>query len=74
MSAPNYMLRDQWQVALIWMRDVNMAARERTPRGLLDRLASSEIAEYHLNKYFEMIEEQLMPPCQIDRCWSGDPQ
>lgn len=60
----NKQLRDQWQVALIWMRDVNMAATERTPRGLLDRLASGEIAEYHLNKYFEMIEAQLMPPCQ----------
>ena len=62
----NKQLRDQWQVALIWMRDVNMAATERTPRGLLDRLASSEIAEYHLSKYFEMVEAQLTPPCQID--------
>jgi len=52
-------LKDQLHVALIWMRDVNMAATERTPRGLLDRLASSEIAEYHLNRYFEMVEAQL---------------
>jgi hypothetical protein len=52
----NRQLRDQWQVALIWMRDVNMAATERTPRGLIDRLASREIAEYHLNRYFEMVE------------------
>ena len=47
------------QVALIWMRDVNMARAERTPQGMLNRLASREIAEYHLNKYFEMIETQL---------------
>lgn len=62
----NKQLMDQWQVALIWMRDVNLAARERTPRGLLDRLASSEIAQHHLDKYFEMLEEHLTFPCQID--------
>jgi hypothetical protein len=62
----NKQLTDQWQVALIWMRDVNLAARERTPRGLLDRLASFEIAEYHLDKYFEMLEAQLASPCRID--------
>ena len=65
-------LTDQWQVALIWMRDVNLAAMERTPRGLLDRLASSEIAQYHLNKYFEMLEEQLTIPCGIDHNRSTD--
>ena len=52
-------LKKQWQVALIWMRDVNMAAKERTPRGLLDRLASREIAEHQLNTYFEMVDAQL---------------
>jgi hypothetical protein len=52
-------LKDQWLVALMWMRDVNMAAGERTPRGMLIRLASREIAEHHLNKYFEMVESQL---------------
>ena len=62
----NKQLTDQWQVALIWMRDVNLAAKERTPRGLLDRLASIEIAEYHLDKYFEMLEVQLTSPCRID--------
>jgi hypothetical protein len=36
-----------------------MAAGERTPRGMLIRLASREIAEHHLNKYFEMVESQL---------------
>jgi len=55
----NRRLKDQLQVALIWMRDVNMARAERTPQGMLNRLASREIAEYHLNKYFEMIETQL---------------
>ena len=38
----NGALKNQWQV---WMRAVNMAAKERTPRGLLYRLASREIAE-----------------------------
>jgi hypothetical protein len=52
-------IKDQWQVALMWMRDVNMAAGEKTPRGMLIRLASRDVAEYHLNKYFEMVESQL---------------
>ncbi|HEY2532265.1 MAG TPA: hypothetical protein VGJ20_30780 [Xanthobacteraceae bacterium] len=55
----NRPLKNQWQVVLIWMRDVNMAAAERTPRGMLARLGSREIAEYHLNRYFEMVEAQL---------------
>jgi hypothetical protein len=55
----NRRLKDQLQVALIWMRDVNMARAERTPQGMLTRLASHETAEYHLNRYFEMIETQL---------------
>jgi hypothetical protein len=55
----NRRLKDQWQIALIWMRDVNMAGNERSPRGLLTRLSSREIAEYHLNAYFEMVEAQL---------------
>jgi hypothetical protein len=55
----NRRIKDQWQLALIWMRDVNMARAERTPQGMLTRLASREIAEYHLNRYFEMIEAQL---------------
>jgi hypothetical protein len=58
----NRHLKDQWQVVLVWMRDVNMAAAERTPRGMLDRLSSREIAEYHLNRYFEMVEAQLTGP------------
>jgi len=66
-------LTDQWQVALIWMRDVNLAAKERTPRGLLDRLASIEIAEYHLEKYFEMLEAHLASPCVIDHTKGTSP-
>jgi hypothetical protein len=68
----NKQLTDQWQVALIWMRDVNLAAKERTPRGLLDRLASIEIAEYHLDKYFEMLEAQLTSHCRIDHTTRTD--
>lgn len=52
-------LKNQWQVALIWMRDVNMAATEKEPRGMLTRLASRQIAEHHLNTYFEMLDAQL---------------
>jgi hypothetical protein len=56
----NRRIKDQWQVALIWMRDVNMARAERTPQGMINRLASREIAEYHLDSYFEMVEAQLV--------------
>ena len=52
-------LKNQWQVALIWMRDANTAAAEREPRGMLRRLASREIAEHHLHMYFEMVDAQL---------------
>ena len=52
-------LKKQWQIAQIWMRDVNMAAAEREPRGMLTRLASREIAEHQLNRYFEMLDAQL---------------
>jgi len=55
----NRRLKDQLQIALIWMRDVNLARVERTPHGMLSRLASRETAEYHLNRYFEMLEAQL---------------
>ena len=55
----NRRLKEQFHVALIWMRDVNMARAERTPEGMITRLASREIAEYHLNRYFEMVEAQL---------------
>ena len=51
-------LKNQWQVAQIWMRDVNMAVAEREPRGMLTRLASREIAEHHLDRYFEMLDAQ----------------
>jgi len=55
----NGALNNQWQVVLIWMRDVNMAAAEREPRGMLTRLASREIAEHQLNTYFKMVDAQL---------------
>jgi hypothetical protein len=44
-------LKNQRQVALIWMSDVNRAAAERAPRGMLTRLASHE--------NFEMVEVHL---------------
>ena len=53
----NKRIRDQWQIAMIWMRDANMASTERTPRGLLDRLGSLSMAEHQLDRYFEMVEE-----------------
>ncbi|HEY2534695.1 MAG TPA: hypothetical protein VGJ20_43440 [Xanthobacteraceae bacterium] len=52
-------LNDQWQVAQIWMSDVNRVEAERTPGGMLTRLASRDIAEYQLNRYFEMVEVEL---------------
>jgi hypothetical protein len=55
----NRQLKEQWQVALLWMHDVNMCVTEKTPHGMLTRLASREIAEHHLNKYFEMVDVQL---------------
>jgi hypothetical protein len=64
-------LKDQRQVALIWMNDANMAAAESEPRGMLSRLASRHIGENHLNKYFEMIEAKLSHAkckCHAGRC------
>ena len=47
----------QWKIALGWMRDANMAAH-----GLLTPPAIHNIAEYHLDRYFEMVEAQLTRP------------
>jgi hypothetical protein len=41
------------------MRDVNAAAAKKTRRGMLTRLTSREIAEYQLNRYFEMADAKL---------------
>ncbi|HEY2530804.1 MAG TPA: hypothetical protein VGJ20_23195 [Xanthobacteraceae bacterium] len=53
-------LKYERQLALIWMNKVNKAAAERTPRGMFTPLESREIAEYYLNRYFEMVEAQLL--------------
>jgi hypothetical protein len=49
----------QWKIALGWMRDANMAASGRESHGLLTPPATHKIAEYHLDRYFEMVEAQL---------------
>ena len=49
----------QWKITLARMQDANLAATEISPRGQLTRPAIRQIAEYHLDRYFEMIEAQL---------------
>ena len=48
----------QWKIALGWMRDANMAA-SGSHGLLLTPAATRKIAEYHLDRYFEMVEAQL---------------
>jgi hypothetical protein len=50
----------QWKIALGWMRDANMTASGS--HGLLTPVATRKIAEYHLDRYFEMVEAQLTRP------------
>ena len=50
----------QWKIALGWMRDANMAASGS--HGQLTPAATRKIAEYHLDRYFEMVEAQLTRP------------
>jgi len=50
-------LIDQWQVAMIWMQDVNKARYEKRPYGLLTRLSARNIAEYQLDKFFKMVDD-----------------
>ena len=49
----------QWKITLARMQDANLAATEITPEGQLTQRATRQIAEYHLDRYFEMIEAQL---------------
>jgi hypothetical protein len=51
-------LREQLQTALDWMRDVNGMKRDTTATGLLNRIASREMAEWHLNRFFDLVEEE----------------
>ena len=52
----------QWKIALGWMRDANMAASGRESHGPLTPPSTHKIAEYHLDRYFEMVEAQLSKP------------
>jgi hypothetical protein len=49
----------QWKIAMARMQDANVAEAEITPDGKLTRPATREIAEYHLDRYYEMIEARL---------------
>ena len=49
----------QWKIALARMQDANLAATEITPEGQLTQRATRQIAEYHLDRYFEMVEARL---------------
>jgi hypothetical protein len=44
------------------MHDANMAASGKGSHGLLTPPATRKIAEYHLDRYFEMVEAQLSRP------------
>ena len=50
----------QWKIALGWMHDANMAASGS--HGLLTPAATRKIAEYHLDRHFEIVEAQLTRP------------
>jgi predicted transcriptional regulator len=49
----------QWKIAIARMQEANMAASEITEQGGLTQPAARKIAEYHLDRYFEMVEGQL---------------
>jgi hypothetical protein len=51
-------LREQLQTALDWMRDVNGMKRDGTATGLLNCIGSREMAEWHLNRFFDLVEEE----------------
>jgi hypothetical protein len=51
-------LLEQLQTALDWMRDVNGMKRDGTAKGLLVRIGIREIAEWHLNRFFDLVEEE----------------
>ena len=52
----------QWKIALGWMREANMSVSGRGPDWLLTPPATRKLAEYHLDRYFEMVEAQLSRP------------
>jgi hypothetical protein len=51
-------LQEQLQTALDWMRDVNGMKCDDTATGLLNRIGSGEVAEWHVNRFFDLVEEE----------------
>jgi hypothetical protein len=51
-------LQEQLQTALNWMRDVNGMKCDGNATGLLNRIGSREIAEWHVNRFFDLVEEE----------------
>jgi hypothetical protein len=51
-------LQEQLQTALGWMRDVNGMKRDGSAKGLLNRIGSREMAEWHVNRFFDLVEEE----------------
>jgi hypothetical protein len=51
-------LQEQLQTALDWMRDVNGMKRDGNATGLLNRIGSREMAERHVNRFFDLVEEE----------------
>jgi ribosome modulation factor len=54
----------QWKIVLARMHDANMAATEITQQGQLTSPAARQIAEYHLNRYFEMASADAAAPAR----------
>jgi hypothetical protein len=61
----------QWKIAMARMQDANMAASEITEQGSLTQPAARKIAEYHLDRYFEMVEAELNYPRKLSREQEG---
>jgi hypothetical protein len=59
----------KWKIAMARMQDANVAEAEITPDGKLTRPATREIAEHHLDRYFEMIEARLPELRLQGRSW-----
>jgi hypothetical protein len=50
----------QWKDAMLQMQHANQVAAEMDPtRGTLTQRAARNIAERHLDRYFELIEAEL---------------
>jgi hypothetical protein len=51
-------LQEQLQTALDWMRDVNRMKPDGNATGFLNRIGSREMAEWHVNRFFDLVEEE----------------